>query len=282
MRKRSYFEQFVFCALMGLLVFTNGGCGGGDSSVVSRELQGQFVDGPVEGLDYRCSPSGKEGSTDEEGRFSYLAGDEVEFLVGDVSLGKVTAQRIVTPLTYFPGYAYDSPEVLRFVRLVLSSGVVNPDGTVVVGDAPFPGHAGYWRDLWEALIDAGLIIVDDDDAKDHFGDSLLRHVFAGKYAGTFTDVGGYDDSGTWEAEISERGVVDATYRARTNPRVAYPAWGNVTPDGDMALDAGGGTVTTHRWTGRITVEGERIVIKGTWKQPLFPRSHGTFEGEKKD
>ena len=280
---KNVFKQFVLCALIGLFVFTNGGCGGGGgSSSPSKELQGQFIDGPVKGLSYECTPSGRKGATEDKGIFRYHSGDEVEFFVGDISLGKVNAQRIVTPLDYFPGYSYDSSEVLELVRLILSAAVVHPDGTVVVDGAPFPGHKGYWRALWKDLFDLGFITVNESDAKDHFKDSLLRHVFSGKYSGTFTDVGGLDDSGTWEATIDDLGKVIATYRGRKHPGIIYSAWGNVTPDGDMELDARGGTGTMHKWTGRITVQGEDIIIKGTWRQPLFPRSHGTFEGKKKD
>ena len=62
------------------------GCGGGGSSADATST-GYLVDSPVYGCEY-TTDSGIKGTTDEYGRFKYNDGDEVEFHLGNLSLGK--------------------------------------------------------------------------------------------------------------------------------------------------------------------------------------------------
>ncbi len=66
--------------------------------VNKTEVQtGKFVDAPVQGLEYITDT--QNGYTNEKGEFQYVAGEEIEFKLGNLSLGKVTSDTIVTPYT---------------------------------------------------------------------------------------------------------------------------------------------------------------------------------------
>ena len=71
--------------------------GGGDFSDTSTTLSGVFVDSNVKGLRY-VTPS-LSGVTDSNGSFKYREGESIEFFIGDLSLGKVIAKKLITPYT---------------------------------------------------------------------------------------------------------------------------------------------------------------------------------------
>lgn len=60
-------------------------------------LIGVFKDAEVEGLSY--STPTQNGTTNAAGEFNYLAGEEVTFKVGDVTLGSATGQEVISPIT---------------------------------------------------------------------------------------------------------------------------------------------------------------------------------------
>jgi len=59
---------------------------------------GTFVDAPVAGLSYTTS-SDINGITDADGRYNYRPGDTVTFSIGNLVLGTVPGQGVVTPMT---------------------------------------------------------------------------------------------------------------------------------------------------------------------------------------
>lgn len=62
------------------------------------ELVGTFIDGPVIGLGY-LTPS-RSGLTDDQGRFSYRAGETVEFSLGELVLGTAQGASQVTSASF--------------------------------------------------------------------------------------------------------------------------------------------------------------------------------------
>ncbi len=83
-------------AVVSILGFT--GCGDGDSSTPANSTQtGTFVDAPVEGLTY--STATQSGTTDANGQYKYKNGETVTFKIGNLTLGSVSAKKIITPLT---------------------------------------------------------------------------------------------------------------------------------------------------------------------------------------
>jgi hypothetical protein len=82
------------------------GCGGGSGSsstattstvTTATTSTGTFVDAPVKGLHYKTAT--QEGDTNENGEFKYIAGETIEFKLGNLSLGSVNADGLVTPYT---------------------------------------------------------------------------------------------------------------------------------------------------------------------------------------
>jgi len=58
-------------------------------------LEGTFIDAPVYGLYYKTST--QSGYTNSLGKFKYIPGESVEFKLGNISLGSVTASKVITP-----------------------------------------------------------------------------------------------------------------------------------------------------------------------------------------
>jgi len=77
------------------------GCGSSSSDVPATTTQttetGTFVDAPVQGLKYTTAT--QSGYTDENGSFKYVAGETVEFKLGNLSLGTKAGSTLMTPYT---------------------------------------------------------------------------------------------------------------------------------------------------------------------------------------
>lgn len=91
---------FAMTALASALVACGGGgsdtaSDGGGSGGGSTVKTGQFVDSPVQGLDYYID-SVKAGTTNAAGEFTYPSGKSVTFRVGNVTLGTTTGADLST------------------------------------------------------------------------------------------------------------------------------------------------------------------------------------------
>ncbi len=82
-------------------------------------LQGQLIDSQVSGVGYRTT-SDREGLTDQHGTFEYIAGDEIEFKIGELNLGKTKAQAVITPIELANRNTINFPEVINRLRLLQS------------------------------------------------------------------------------------------------------------------------------------------------------------------
>ena len=63
----------------------------------STTSTGTFIDAPVKGLHYKTAT--QDGYTNENGEFKYVAGEIIEFKLGTLSLGSVSADGLITPYT---------------------------------------------------------------------------------------------------------------------------------------------------------------------------------------
>ena len=79
--------------------------------------QGQFVDSAVSGLWFETET--QSGFTDENGFFSFLAGESVSFYLGDTLLGTVDAKSLVTPLDMLTDE--DHPDKLQNMLRILQT-----------------------------------------------------------------------------------------------------------------------------------------------------------------
>lgn len=95
--KISYSVKLIALSVVTSALFV--GCGGSsDNTTSATEVTtqtGTFVDAPVQGLSYKTAT--QSGFTDASGHFKYKAGEEVEFKLGNLLLGKGTAGALLTP-----------------------------------------------------------------------------------------------------------------------------------------------------------------------------------------
>ena len=89
-----------------------------DEVVVLADVQeGRFVDSAVSGLWYETAT--QSGYTDVNGAFKYLAGETVEFFLGQTSLGSIDAKSLVTPLDMLK--EGDHPDTLQNILRLLQT-----------------------------------------------------------------------------------------------------------------------------------------------------------------
>ncbi|MDH5377168.1 MAG: hypothetical protein OEX00_02460 [Gammaproteobacteria bacterium] len=98
MKSASYLLTSVVVSA-SLIVLT--ACGGGSSSSDNQTgtKTGVLLPGPISGVAYKTET--QSGFTNEKGEFSYLTGEHVQFSIGEIELGKTTAQKVITPFDIF-------------------------------------------------------------------------------------------------------------------------------------------------------------------------------------
>lgn len=89
---------------------------------------GLFLDAEVEGLSY-TTDSGISGTTDENGTYSFLPGENVNFSVGGVDLGTVAGAPVCTPFDF----AAASTNIARFLQSLDADG--DPTNGIDIVDA---------------------------------------------------------------------------------------------------------------------------------------------------
>lgn len=151
---------------------------------------GTFVDAPVAGLSYTTS-SEITGVTDADGRYDYRAGDTVTFSLGNLVLGTVPGQGVVTPMTVANALVANTstnPETVAVNLLVLlqsldSNG--NPEDGIsftqairdavaansidlTAADTAFTSSLSTFVSSVSGASGVSLTAVDREDAVDHF------------------------------------------------------------------------------------------------------------------
>ena len=114
-------------ALLGVAVLAGCGGGGGGSGSTAPEptviKPGTFIDARVAGLGFSSAETA--GLTNANGVFDYPEGGQIEFLLGDISLGSTLGADILTPVQLVPGATGDDlfadpPAVINIVRLLMT------------------------------------------------------------------------------------------------------------------------------------------------------------------
>jgi hypothetical protein len=112
---------FLSSIIIALLLTS---CGGGEENNSTQEDElhnniksGVFIDGVVEGLAYKTESGG--GFTDEKGKFKYIEGEEIQFSIGDIVLGKAITKPTMTPLDILgEGEDQNSSSFINIIRLL--------------------------------------------------------------------------------------------------------------------------------------------------------------------
>jgi uncharacterized protein len=130
-------------------------------------LTGQLIDAPIAGLTYRTPTV--EGETDREGRFTYRAGEEIEFSLGALALGSARGAAEVTSRDFARAAAgladpeLTDPDLTNRARFMQSLAVATGTGQVAVARL---------RDSAPAAVDFGKPEADfgvDDAVADFLG-----------------------------------------------------------------------------------------------------------------
>lgn len=104
-----------------LLVALLGLSGLSSNAFASTTVTGNFID-DIQGLNYTCS-SKSTGTTNENGEYTCLVGDDVSFFLGDVALGTLSAQStMLTPYSLFPTDMDASISLARLLQSVDNDG----------------------------------------------------------------------------------------------------------------------------------------------------------------
>ena len=208
-------------------------------------LKGRFIDSAVEGLRYEADSH--SGMTDSEGRFSYRAGDNVSFYVGDVFLGDAPATPVMTPISLVDGAVdHSHPKVQNIVRFLMSidddgdagNGILITEETFdMLMELEIDFAAGDFDsrmnlilgDLIEGTTTVSPTLPTVDEANLHLQDSISEEV-AGLYTGRYTTQGG----GTWEVVILSGGLVAARLLTNQGSEIIFS--GEVSVRGDISGD----------------------------------------------
>jgi len=110
--------HYILLAIGLSLLLTACGGGGGNGNDPVSASQGVFLDSAVEGL--RFETITQSGTTDASGTFRYMAGETVEFFMGDISLGSADGATTLTPIDLVSGATDETNEhvtnILRFLQ----------------------------------------------------------------------------------------------------------------------------------------------------------------------
>ena len=151
-----------------------------DDKGVSTTFTGYVVDAGVSGLDYKCSPSQKSGVTDINGTYTCEREDSVEFFLGTLSLGSVTAQEYITPSVLFPG---DEEAALNFAQLLQSldsdnnpsNGIEIDESLLQTLDMPIIfTNPTFDEDMQQELDKSNVTLVSEVDATEHLSDTFIN------------------------------------------------------------------------------------------------------------
>lgn len=266
---------------------------GGRSSSGPVPASGKFIDGPIEGLGYDTGST--SGVTGAGGIYTYYPGNEVRFFIGNIDLGTVLAQPVVSPLHLYPGANASSPQVVRMSRFLLSIGTLNPDNSITIPPAVFdaamrvaPVSLITLTDdaQLEALVKAvkgnAATLVTEAEAISHLTSSLLNE-YQGTYQGVFNGIVG-DSDRSWVLVISPDGTVTGYGSNKVEVDVNHDGvrelvnesiTGTLTNVTDFNATARGGCMLTGN------LNPATGVLSGTWAIPNSnPRVSGTFSGRK--
>ena len=157
-------------AITPLLLVMYGCSSGGDGTPTATS--GVFIDAEVEGLSF-TTDSGITGTTDENGTYSFLPGENVSFSVGGVNLGTVAGAPVCTPFDF----AAASTNIARFIQSLDADGDPSNGidlvaanaalaGTTISSDAFTVDTATFEADpdIAAALVTTGDTLIAEDEA----------------------------------------------------------------------------------------------------------------------
>jgi hypothetical protein len=274
-------------ALIAVLSAMVAACGGGGDSAppaaapAPATTKGTFIDSVVEGIAYDCG-SGVAGTTDANGQFDFVVGQNCTFRIGGstgITLGTLQGAKVVTPMDLVA----TAPGPTNMTQFLMSlDDDANPNNgihilpavqTALAGKTlDFTLSAGNFATAAQTIL-SGLsparTLVDATTASSHLNTSLVGR-FAGGYTCPFTGtVGGTATISIANGDITGQGTV-------TGSPTPFGISGMVTSNGTSDFGSGqaGGTAT---FSGSFTLDPATGLPRGSgqWSDPGLPGS-GTW------
>lgn len=252
-------------------------CGGGGGGGSASTQSGQFFDALVSGLEY--SGGGLSDVTDEAGVFRYEPGQDVTFFLGDIVLGTLSPQALLSPvdLEETAEDYDDSTRVLNIARFLQTlDSDMEPANGIQITQAVRDAAVGLQIDFETADLDSdpvvqGIIgqltsnpIVSEAAALQH-AHAWLAASRAGEYSGTFESTAGPALSGQWRLSVGNTGEITM---------IVSDGTGNSGGSSQVAAD---GSFTVVLVEGTFIGQIQASQVQGTWSHSL-PGTSGTFGG----
>jgi hypothetical protein len=253
------------------------GGGGSSSSSGTTTQTGSFIDSPVQGLTYVTG--GVSAETGPGGEFSFEAGAEVEFYVGDILVGMATGATVLTPVDLVAGATDETNDevtnICRFLQ-TLDDNEDPSDGILITAQAQ-ASAAGQTLNFAQTpedfTVNAETTIAEITSnslvtagvAQEHFAESLLNSI-AGVYNGSYSG----DDSGQWQFTVAPDGSVHGWGYSTLEDDEPFQLFGALTSNGstDVEGNLGGGLMLSGQISGNS--------ISGTWSGD----GEGAFQGSR--
>ncbi len=173
----------ISLSVTALLGFAACGGSGGDStstdtisSTSTTIVQtGIFADSLVEGLRYKTAT--QSGYTNAKGEFNFYSGEDIEFFVGDYSIGKYQASLLMSPYSLYPHNSNTAIKIAQLLQTLDSIGTPE-DGAITIADfknftildtAPPPEDLNFQSEV-ETLLSKPL--VSETVAREHLNNTL--------------------------------------------------------------------------------------------------------------
>lgn len=145
--------------------------------------EGVFLDSPVASISY--STASQSGTTDDEGRFSFVEGESVTFTIGALQFPATTAVSVVTPALIAAGDEVLQTNMLQLLQTLdedgdPSNGIqLRADAVAAFTDSTLDISAeSFDTDVAAVLaaIEPTLTLVSEDKALQHFDQSLRQQL----------------------------------------------------------------------------------------------------------
>lgn len=153
-------------------------------TVTANLATGRFVDSAVEGLSYQTAT--QTGTTDSDGSFSYVPGEEITFSIGDIVLPEIRAEALITPLTVFSTGNIGDPRVINLSRLLqtLDADGDAENGLTITGSAVASatglsidfGSSNFDNSVTNLVANSGSVntqLIDGETALGHLQETLF-------------------------------------------------------------------------------------------------------------
>ncbi len=178
---------YLFILIFSLLILVSCGGGSDDENIDAGNniddnnattITGQFIDEPVQGLNYNCS-SGTLGVTNSNGEYTCNTGDNVTFFLGSISIGTVVVQSVISPYLLFENDIDAAINLARLLQSIDSDGDINNSVTVIDDSliALLPANTDFSSPAFAADTEAALNItlVSSEVARARLNDTVIQY-----------------------------------------------------------------------------------------------------------